>query len=325
MARLSIVIPALGSPGPLEATLLSVLENRPDDCDILVVNPGTYDDPYDLADEVLFLEQSADAGLVACLNAGVAAGDSDLIHILAPGVIVEAGWTDPVLRHFHHSLTGAVAPLLQTQDTRQPIASGIVYGWDGSRQICIAAESTAQVDGPLAAAAFYRRTAWEAAGGLDAEMGDSHADLDLALTLKHLGYRCQVEPQSHILAKSEHLTAGQPGFETGRCAERLFWRHAPQAGWVASALLHPWTAITDLANGASAIGSFAGRIATWFETGIHTRYADKLAAAPRPDVIEPPARYASPVSLRFDAAQARQKMAARTRTATPTVQQRKAA
>ena len=52
MPRLSIIIPALGNSARLESTLVSVLENRPLDCDIIVVHTGEYNDPYDLAGEI---------------------------------------------------------------------------------------------------------------------------------------------------------------------------------------------------------------------------------------------------------------------------------
>ncbi len=46
--RLSILIPALGIAEELERTLLSVLENRPEDAEVVVVDAFGYDDPYDL-------------------------------------------------------------------------------------------------------------------------------------------------------------------------------------------------------------------------------------------------------------------------------------
>ena len=56
MPRLSIVIPVLGDPQQLDDTLLSVLENRPANCEILVVHNQPYHDPYNLSDEVRFVE-----------------------------------------------------------------------------------------------------------------------------------------------------------------------------------------------------------------------------------------------------------------------------
>jgi len=54
--RLSIVIPVLGDPRKLDDTLVSVLENRPAHCEILVVHNEPYDDPYQLSNEVCFIE-----------------------------------------------------------------------------------------------------------------------------------------------------------------------------------------------------------------------------------------------------------------------------
>ena len=47
MPRLSIVIPCAQDTAWFESTLASVLQNRPADCEVLVVQPREYDDPYD--------------------------------------------------------------------------------------------------------------------------------------------------------------------------------------------------------------------------------------------------------------------------------------
>ena len=49
--RLSIIIPHRNDQ-LLEETILSVLENRPRDCEIIVAHDGSYCDPYQLVDEV---------------------------------------------------------------------------------------------------------------------------------------------------------------------------------------------------------------------------------------------------------------------------------
>ena len=54
MARLAIVITDGGSIESLESTLVSVLENRPPDCEVLVALAGPYADPYELSGEVRF-------------------------------------------------------------------------------------------------------------------------------------------------------------------------------------------------------------------------------------------------------------------------------
>ena len=59
MPRLSIVIPVLGDPQQLDDTLLSVLENRPARCEIVVVHNRPYHDPYHLCEEVRFIQAEA--------------------------------------------------------------------------------------------------------------------------------------------------------------------------------------------------------------------------------------------------------------------------
>ena len=69
MPTLSIIIPASGSESRWERTLVSVLQNRPEDTEILVVVPGRYNDPYQLREEVRFVEVGRRASLVAYLRA----------------------------------------------------------------------------------------------------------------------------------------------------------------------------------------------------------------------------------------------------------------
>ena len=70
---LSIVIPTPGDADALEETLLSVLENRPEGCEVVVALGCDYDDPWGIAEEVRFVRAPVGAGLVECVNAGVAA------------------------------------------------------------------------------------------------------------------------------------------------------------------------------------------------------------------------------------------------------------
>ena len=73
MARLSIVIPVLRQLDRLEDTLISVLENRPADCQIVVVLNEPYNDPYQLSGEVCFIQAAAGSSFADTLNLGVVA------------------------------------------------------------------------------------------------------------------------------------------------------------------------------------------------------------------------------------------------------------
>ncbi len=112
MPRLSIIVPVLGCASRLETTLVSVLEHRPDDCEVLVVLDTPYEDPYELAGEVQFIESPGAVGFAASVNAGIQASCADFVHVLAAGVEVCEGWADFALPHFRDPRVSAVSPIV---------------------------------------------------------------------------------------------------------------------------------------------------------------------------------------------------------------------
>ena len=197
MPRLAIVIPALGRLDRLEATLLSVLENRPQNSEVLVVHRGDYVDPYELADEVSFVEAPAGAGAAACLSAAMERIRSPIVHWLAPGARVSEDWCEAPLGHFRRTDVASVSPVvLDLADERRVLTCGVGYHVEGVRKhLCQGLEASLVsqpprgLAGPSRIAGFYR---CDVKGGLSFEecVGDEFADVDLALRLKANGYRC---------------------------------------------------------------------------------------------------------------------------------------
>ena len=254
MPRLSIIIPCLSGPGEFEGTLVSVLQNRPRDCEVVVVHVEPYDDPYDLAGEVRFVRVPEQPRLVQLVNAGLEAAKAEIVHVVGCGVEVEEHWTEPALAHFVDPDVAAVSPLLvRGEDRSRSAAAGVRYRTSGLRAICAAGMKTssarlkrAKVAGPTLRGAFYRRDVLSALCGLDERIADEHADVDLAMLLGQLEQRTVFEPASRItesLPSAAHPRSS--AFVRGRSAERLFWRHAAQRGWIASLLLHPWAVLAD--------------------------------------------------------------------------------
>ena len=242
MHRLSIVIPVLGDPRQLDDTLLSVLENRPVDCEILVVHNEPYDDPYDLGDEVRFVEAERGAGMAACANRAIALSKAPVVHVLACGAEVSVGWAEAALRHFHDPDIAAVAAVVLDGDDRQRIVSrGLGYRPEGTVwRIGWQSEIRAfQQDlcGPDALAAFYCKSALRSVGGFAAQVGDALAGIDLALAFGQAGFRCVLEPRCVVWAGGA-ARCDEPPFRYGRNAERLFWRWASSQGWLPSLAGH---------------------------------------------------------------------------------------
>ncbi|MDZ4818113.1 MAG: glycosyltransferase [Planctomycetota bacterium] len=251
MPRLSIIIPVLSSAQRLESTLVSVLANRPRDCEIVVTLNQPYDDPYDLKDEVRFVHVPESSGLVDSLNAGIEASRSSIVHLLSAGFEVSEGWTDGIWKHFRDPRVASVAPLLiDALDSHQVLAAGLEYAHQ-TRVVRTPSkldslDEPTEILGPLAQAGFYRRSALELVGGLPSAVGDSLADVDLALTLSYAGYCCVLEPTCQVQASAtDFLPDGRSSFLNGLAAERLFWRTVPVVGWGKSILVHPWSVLGE--------------------------------------------------------------------------------
>ncbi len=297
MARLSCIIPVVGTTDGLEATLVSVLEHRPEDCEILVVLNTPYADPYALQGEVRFIE-ALGLGRAACATLGVRVCEAPIVNMIAPGCEATEGWADAALPHFSDPEIAAVAPVIRRHGSEEILAAGLQYGRGGRRIVATrlsANGAKGDVLGPTIDAGFYRKSALEILGdGFPAELGDIFADLDLGLSLRYAGFRAVVEPAASVLA--ERLVAPESaGFEYGLHAEKVWLRNLPAGGRLPSALLHPWTVAGELLRSApsgAALAQIAGRMAAWFRRAdyrLHHQWLDvaREIAARNADEVAP--------------------------------------
>ncbi|MCD4728196.1 MAG: hypothetical protein K8R46_11070 [Pirellulales bacterium] len=256
MIRLSIIIPLLGDEKRLDDTLVSVLENRPNNCEIIVVHNEPYDDPYQLAGEVRFVEAPPRATAAECLNLGLAAGRAPVVHVLACGVEVSSGWAEAAIRHLGDAEVAAVATVvLSNNDPQKIVSAGLGYRAEGvAWRLGQAVEPAelgkcrAELCGPDALAAFYCHSALEAVGGFSGQATDTLMGIDAALKLRRLGFRCALEPRCCVRADAD-LADERPSFRHGRDAERLFWSWASTRGWARSLLEHATLTVGECAFG----------------------------------------------------------------------------
>ena len=192
MLKVSIVIPSLHDARRLESTLISLLENRPSHCEIVVPHSGHYDDPYEIADEVRLIEVPAARTEMELLAVGVSMCHGEIVHTLTPGATVEPGWFASVLPRFDRPEVGAVVPELV--DASGKSACGVTVDGLGLRS---AATRSSTVLGPLWQAGFYRQAVLEALGGLCTRL-DEYADLDVALWIEQAGGVCEVVPECRV-------------------------------------------------------------------------------------------------------------------------------
>jgi hypothetical protein len=287
--RLSIVIPCLGGAAEFDGTLVSVLQNRPADCEVLVVHAEPYDDPYDLAHEVRFVEAPR-RSLVELINSGLQQVRGEIVHVLACGLEVAEGWTAAAVRHFDDAEIAAVSPVILDSDHTAVVAAGVRWSLGGARVLVSdqrvlsagAGRLRTKILGPTLPAGYYRRDVLLALGGFEPSLGDELADVGLALDIEALGLLSVCERSSQIVQQEEPKQANSGPALPGRAAQRLFHRHAARRGLAASLAVHPVTVACDWFQRAArlnVLGTLVGRAMGLYEMAMLRDYQQRLETA----------------------------------------------
>lgn len=281
MSRLALVIPVVGSTEGLETTLLSVLERRPDDCEVIVATSIPYDDPYKLQGEIQILQAPPRAGLVDCANLAIKSTAAPIVHILAVGAQATDTWVDRAARHFENPCVAAVVPFVHSaENPKSLLAVGVSYLGHGRKQICRNVNACEQIIGPQLTAAFYRKSVIDAIGGIPSRVGDTLAEVDLAIVLRKAGWQIELEPACKVLAQQVE-GCSPANFRSALSSERLYWRHFADDG-VAGLVTHPFVQLADIVRTkpwwkvpACVVGRFVGML----KFGQHRAAKQAVAAA----------------------------------------------
>lgn len=256
MPRLTITIPAIGNWESLEATLVSVLQYRPYDCEVMVALNRPYDDPYELSGEVQFLELPRRSRLVDLVNAGFVAAGGDIVHVLAAGTQASENWVEPALRHFSEPQVSLVAPLMVDSGHTRVVAAGCAWS-RGGKWSAFGKGATLEKPlmtghdwvGPDLLAGFYRRATLAEVGALDATVPAELAAIDLGLRVRQVGRRALLEPACRVTVEERIPRAAGP-FSQGWHAERLFWRHLYGGNTASKLAAHAFAVVFEAAGAA---------------------------------------------------------------------------
>lgn len=151
--RLSIIVPAVGPQSDLDNTLVSVLENRPANTEIVVPHAEKYQDPYGLSDEVRFVASDGDQPL-HLLNVGIQASRGEVIHLLHSGMEVTPNWTASILDRFDAEPDVAAIGSSIKGSSKADLA-GVRYRAGGTaKHVRVKRRQTAEIDGPCIEAGF---------------------------------------------------------------------------------------------------------------------------------------------------------------------------
>ena len=268
--RLSIVIPVTVDSLNLEDTLVSVLENRPKHSEIIVVLSKPYSDPWNIRDEVRFVQAPSDASHVSCINVGIAASEAPFIHVLSAGWRATPGWFEKPIAQLASGRVGAVVPVIKSK--RGLISTGIRFGTGGHRQL-----HAAKPMSPHLEVGFWRADILEMVGrGFSVACGDEYADADMAGSLSRMRCPVAVDFSSHV----ECVNAKKPSnaFLSGLYSERLFWRSLAGGSLLSALPMHAYEIIRHTLCRAplGSIPALTGRLVGLLQFGSYRQRYEQL-------------------------------------------------
>ena len=206
--QLSIVVPVHGDAAAFESTLISVLENQPAASEVIVSHDGSYDDPFDLGEEVRFV--SADSGKYRDLVSTAAhQARGRFVHLLSDGLLATGGWTEHAVHALDHFDTAAVAPVIRSKHDQKIMAAGWSNGiarlGKPSTKLPLKSKQATQVVGAYLQASFWRR---DVLRSLSAAF-DGHEVFEASMVYHYLlrkaGWRTDLVADSSVLCEFESL------------------------------------------------------------------------------------------------------------------------
>lgn len=218
MPRLSIIVPHLKDDAGLESTLLSILENRNNEIEIIIAHDGSYSDPYELGqDEAILIESQQDAPFSSQINLAIAASCSPFVQILLPNSTVTDLWYTEAMRLMNQSdeVLAVSVPVRCSQ------TNSVVYGLSGAalphRRMADKPEATG---GLSLCGSVFRKRLFKATNGLMEGCKREVAEVELALLMESFGIEFAIAEHATIQAMPRTANGQEAGYEIGyQCAQ----------------------------------------------------------------------------------------------------------
>ncbi len=205
----ALVIPNHNGERWLPGVLESVAAQTVAPAEVVVVDDGSTDGSAALVAErfgaVRVLELEGNHGFARAANAGFAAVTTEAVALVNTDVVLAPDWLERAAGTLaQEPRAAAVATkLVDLEDPAILYSAGDVLRRDG---VCEQRgrferdggryDTPGEVFSACAAAALYRRTAVEAAGGFDERLGTYLEDVELGLRLRLAGWHCRWEPRA---------------------------------------------------------------------------------------------------------------------------------
>ena len=223
MPRLSIIVPHLHDDSGLEVTLLSILENREHDLEILIAHDGSYSDPHGLdQDEAVLIESPKGSSLSSQINLTIASACSPYIQVLMPNAMVDPGWYDEGLEILDACAIPAVCQPIACIGSNE-IFTGLSADSLPHRRIT---GDNCNVASPLLFGGLFRKRIFNAIGGWMESCPREIAEVELALMFSALELEIGISDSVKIRAPKRAVVGNESGYEIGHACGQLACAYA---------------------------------------------------------------------------------------------------
>jgi GT2 family glycosyltransferase len=179
------------------------------------------------------LQLDSNTGFARGNNLGVRhAGETDFVALLNPDAIPHPDWLAQLMAAaanfacaaaFGSHLVDAADRGISDGTGDAYLLWGRAYRRDHGVPLSRSQRPEAEIFSPCAAAALYRRRAWDDAGGLDEDFFCYLEDVDLGFRLRLLGWRAMHVPQSVCYHAASALSGRRSDFSTYYGQRNMVW------------------------------------------------------------------------------------------------------
>lgn len=235
-AQVDVVIVNFNGGHMLRRAVVCLLAQTFSDFSAIIVDNASVDGsldnlPQDPRLSVVRLDENT--GFSHANNVGVAQGRAPWIATLNPDAFAEPHWLESLLAAAKQDpdIQMAGSTQIAEQDPRNLDGAGDLYApfgfaWRGLYQRPIFLKpATGEVFGPCAAAALYRRSAFEQAGGFDEDFFCYHEDVDLAFRLRLAGGHAIQVAEAKVLHVGSGLTGKESPFAVYHGTRNRIWTY----------------------------------------------------------------------------------------------------
>lgn len=187
-------------------------------------------------------------GFAAANNRAAALGAAPYIALINPDAFPQPSWLAALLAALDETPEAASAGSVQWDDAdpKRLDGAGDVYhasgqayrgGYGGAAPA--GGPPSGAIFGPCAAAAVYRRSAWEAAGGFDERYFCYSEDVDLAFRLRLMGWTSVLSSGAQVRHMGSASTARDSAFARYYGTRNRLWTYVKCMPWPLLAITWP--------------------------------------------------------------------------------------